>query len=322
MSIVIGWTGGKNPIRFSMEKSVDNSTGITRYFLIRADANKGVSPAMLAMYNEFKVPAEAYLDKVGDRTGDESAQVQLTGIVKVKIKEMAPNLKKFNRLVLDIYEEDSDEYKLIWGKNRNRFYNGSFESRIEALTGLAAEMTTQAVPLGATAVLNAKTELLAKYGTQQTRMNKVDADTAAIISQREYLIKLLFKCYGVLIQTYGLNDNAEELIQQFFPLNLMGNRIVFGHHQLLVPMGSFRRVCIRTFKKGDTIEVLVIGGDVWLALTDNSDNPVTSGYLAKDGMKAIITPEDMGDIADKFVMATNVNLTKTVDLIFNIIKAK
>jgi len=322
MATIIGWTGGKNPIKFSMEQSVDNSTGITRYVLIRFDAHKGDSPAMLAMYNELKPPAETYLDLVGDRTGDESAQVQLTGIVKLKIKEMAPSLKKFNRLVLDIYEEDSDEYKLIWGANRNRFYRGSFESRIQALTGMAAEMTTQAVPLGTAAVSTFKTELLAKYGTQQTRMNKVDGDTAEIITQRDFLSKLIFKCLGVLIQAYGLLDNSEELIKQFFPLNLMGNRIVFGHHQLLVPMGSFRRVCIRTFKHGDTIEVLVIGGDVWLALTNNSNNPAATGYLAKDGNKVIITPEDMGDIADKFVMATNVNLTKTVDLIFNIIKAK
>ena len=102
----------------------------------------------------------------------------------------------------------------------------------------------------------------------------------------------------------------------------MGNRIVFGHHQLLVPMGDFRRVCIRSFKPGDTIEVLATGGDILLGISDNSNNPTTSGYLAKDGKKAIIKPEDMGDITQKIVMATNNNLTKTVDLIFNIIKAK
>jgi len=317
-----GWSGVSNPFENPMNASIPNSVGIVTYVNEMLYAHKGDGPLQLAMYNDFSVPAGAYIALFGDRTGDQAAQVELTDIFKIEFKDMAAQIKKFKKFVLDIYDEDSDEYRIIWGKNLNRFYRGSYDSRIGALQGLATKMTEKTVPLGAAAVLAFRTNIITKHATQHVGMDQVGNDTNSVYSSRKVLIKKLNKVRGILLGIYGDDDDCEAKVKRFFPVNLLGNRFVPGHHQLLVPKASFRRVCIHLPKKGETYEALVTGGDVWVATADNSNNPVASGYLFKDGVKVIIDPEDIGDITKKFIMATNVSLTTTVDLIFNIIKAK
>ncbi len=318
-----GFQGCSNPFEIPMNVSIPNSVGIVRYHLIRAEAHKGDSPLILAMYNDFSVPANQYIDLFGDRTGDKSTQVILTDIFKLEFKDMSKNLKKFNQLTLDVLDVDSDDYRLIWGFNRNRFYKGSYESRLAALAGLAKIMADKNVPLGATAVLDYRTDIINKHNAQQVGMDLVGNDTGAMYALNHILTKKLNKNRGVLFSLYGDDDDCEDKVKKFYPLNLLGSRSEFGHNQLIVPHSDFRRVCIHLPKEGETLDVLATGGDAWIALGDNANNPITSGFLAKDGVQTKGLKFDaLGDITKKFIMATNVSLSNSCDLILNINKAK
>ena len=318
----IGWIAARNSFTYILERSGVFALMIISYHLSRLFAHKGDGVWQLAMYNDFEPHATAYMDYVGAKKGDIKAQVELTGDFESEFKDMATKLDDFDSLTRDVHPVNSTPYNLIWGHNRYDFYNGSYDSRIAALLGLSKEMTTQTVPLGSAAVLAYRTEIMDKHTAQRNRMVKVGNDRISLSDLIHILAKKLDKNLSGLKFYFGDLDNCEEIVKTYFPINLLGDHGVSGHYQFIVSIADFKRVCIHLPKKGEQYYILVTGGDALIGSADNADNPITSGYLAKDGVGAYVDPEQIGDITKKVIVVTNKSLTNSIDLIFNIIKAK
>ena len=315
-----GWQGAYNVFIIAMEIGLPNALAIVVYHLFRLDKHKTDGPTQLAMFNDFSVPAQQFISKMGTLTGDKEAQVQLTDIFESEFKDMSSMLDKFDDMTRVVHGKNTDEYKLIWGSTRNRFYQGGYDERLAALEGLATEMTTQTVPLGATAVLDYRTLIIQKHQTQANRIDSVGSDRVAIDQLRQILIKKLNKNRGGLIFSFGDLDDCQRRVNSYFPLNLLGDRSVKGHHQLIIPHGDFREVCIHTFLPNDKVELQIGGADVWISTSDNANAGITSGYHGVAGTSLTVLPSVFGDLTKKHIIATNVNLTESCDLIFNIIK--
>ena len=306
----------------ALEKGVSVAVLIISYHLSRLEAHKGEGAWQLAMYNDFLALATEFINIAGTKGGDLETQVMLTKIFESVFKDLPGKLDELDSLTRDIHPVNSDEYNLIWGRNRNRFYEGTYADRIGALFALATEMTTQGVPLGAAAALDCRTEIMAKQSSQRTRMTKVGNDAIRVDELRTLLSRKLYKNMGGLIFNFGDLEDCEEKVKKYYPLNLLGDHFQHGHYQFMVALAELKRVCIHLPKKGEQYYILVTGGDALIGSADNADYPITSGYLAKDGVGAYVDPEQIGDLTKKVIVVLNKSLTSSVDLIFNIIKAK
>jgi len=305
-----------------MMRSLPIAVAIVIYHLSRLFVHKGDSAMHLAMYNDFATPANSFISKAGEKKGDFVTQITLTGFFEAEFKDMKMKLDHFEDLTRAIHGKNTKEYKLIWGATRDRFYNGSYADIVGYLNSLATAMDAQGVPLGKADVLAYITEINDIHLEQQTGIDKVGTDRLSVNALRKILIKKLDKNLGGLKYLYGDNDNCKEEVELFFPINLLGDRSERGHYQQIVSAAGIEKVAIHEYVEGDMAEILVTGGDAWLALGDNADNPITTGYLAKDGTRVTINWKAMGDITKKVVIVTNASMVNSIDLIFNIIYAK
>jgi hypothetical protein len=234
---------------------------------------------------------------------------------------MSPNLDNFDSLTRDIHPVNSEDYRIIWGANRNRFYTGNYQGRLAELKALADVMTAKSVPLGATAVMDYHASIIAHHNEQQKTMTKVGNDAKEVEKYRQILIQKLYKNCGGLIFHFGDDEDCQTKVNGYFPLNLLGDRSIKGHYQLIVPKAEFRKIGMHTFKAGEKVEITATGADVWLSMADNSNHSIASGYKAVNGATVNIDPLLLGDLTKKYIIATNVNLTTSCDLILNINKA-
>ena len=316
-----GWSGAANVMIASMEKSLENAVNIVVFHLYWLELHKDDGEMQMAMYMDFLPKATNFINAVSAQTGDKEAQTVLTEALESVFMDMSPNLDNFDSLTRDVHHVNTEEYNIIWGRNRNRFYEGSYEQRLGALLALSTEMTSQTVPLGSAAVLAYRTLIMNKQANQKARMSKVGEDNTSVEELRQILIKKLNKNRGGLIYLFGDDDDCQKHVNQYFPLSLMGDRSVWGHYQLMIPKGDFRKICMHLFKTGEKIEITPMGSDIWICSADNTNNPMASGYKAIDGQTVTINPTLIGDLNKKIIMATNMNLTSQCNLIFNIIKA-
>lgn len=315
-----GWQGASNAFIKPMEQSIENAGNIVIFHLSRLDTHKTEGTWQLAMFNDFKVPANSFLTLTGQQAGDKQAQVVLTEDFESEFKDMHTKLDEFDSLVRIVLPVNSTGYNLIFGRNRDRFYQGSYQMRIDSLAGMATEMTAQTVPDAATATLAYRDEIIGKRATQSTRMTKVGTDGTSVDTLRQTLIKKLNKNLGGLKFNFGDEDNCQEIVNKYFPLNILGDRSVKGHYQLIVPKSDFRKVAIHLFKEGEMVELEIGDADVWISMADNANSPVPSGFRAIAHSVVTVNPVMFGDLTKKYIIATNVNLTISTDLIFNIIK--
>jgi hypothetical protein len=316
-----GWTGAMNPFIKSMERSVAIAVLIVSYHLSRLLAHKDEGVWQLAMYNDFQTQANNFITMAGTKSGDLETQTVLTGVFESVFQDMAVKLGELDDLVRPVHGVHTNEYNLIWGRTLNRFYHGTYEDRIGALTTLAADMTTYTVPDGNIAVLAYIAEINAAHLAQRNRMTKEGNDAIAVNELRTTLTRKLYKNLGGLIFNFGDLADCEAKVKKYFPLNLVGDHFQKGHYQLIVPKGEFRRICIHTFKEGEMVFVSASGANVWISLADNADHAVYEGYLANDNDPQTIAPAVIGDLEKKYLIATNANLEESCDLIFNIIKS-
>jgi len=304
----------------SMELSIENALGIIIYHLARLFLHKGDGTWQLDMYNDFEVPANKFISLVGLKSGDSAMQKSHTFLLESVFSDMSINLKKFDTLTRAVHDVDTSEYSDIWFAGRSIFYQGSYNIRLTALEGLANRMSLKNVPLGAAAVTDYHASIKARFAQQQDTMGKINVVAKEVEETRQILIKKLYKNCGGLIFHFGDDNDCQSKVSGYFPLNLLGDRSSKGHNQLIVPKGDFRKVCIHIFKAGEKVEIIALGADVWISTADDADHPIASGYKAVNGTRVSIDPLLLGDLSKKYIMATNVNLTDSCDLIFNIVK--
>jgi hypothetical protein len=316
-----GWQGGANIFIISMEASLENALNIVVYHLYILTARQGEGAGFLAMLNDFSPDALLFINAVGVLTGDKEAKVILTDAFESEFKDMPAKLDEIDSLVRLVWAVGTDEYNLIMGRTRDRFYQGAYEQRLAALEGMATEMTTQGVPDGATAALAYRTLIKNRRLTQSTRMDKVGTDNTSINALRDRLTAKLNKNRGWLIFNYAEQADFQKQINAFFPLNLLGDRSVKGHYQLITPKADFRKICIHQFKEGEMVEIIVGAANVWISMADDATLPMPLNYKAIALSHVTVDPSVFGDLTKKYVMATNTDLTTSSDIIFNIIKA-
>jgi len=316
----LGWQGSGNPLIRPMEESVANANNIVIYHYDVLTIRQGEDAGILAMHTDLKPHVLTLESLLGKQESDKPAQTAQTDNAESAFAQMASKLDEFEVLTTAIHPLHSLPYNIIWGNNRNRFYNGTYLQRLSSLVGLAASMTAQAVPLGAAAVTAYHDDIKARQLAQKKMIVATGDDSLKIKETIQILIKKLNKNLGWLKFYFGDEDDCQASINEFFPLNLITNKSSKGHYQLLVPKGDFRKICIHTFKTGEKIDIKVGASDVWISTANDASSPIPSGYKAIAGSTVTIDPSLLGDLTKKYIMATNVNLTTTCDLIFNIVK--
>jgi len=317
-----GWRGASNIFEAPMNKSIQNAMSIVTFHQTILNIHKSEGAWQQVMFDDFDPLANDFLHAKGTHMGNYESQKAQTKFFVSAFKEMKSKLDHFDTLTRQIHAVNSDEYKMIWGKTRYRFYHGSYQIRLIHLLGLAQLMTAQEVPLGADAVMEYHDSIAERQQEQQNYMSKSDSGGIDINALRNILIKKLNKNRNGLMYFLGDENNCESLVKTYFPLNLLGNHSMKGHHQLIVPKRDFRRVAIHIFKEGEKIKIVVYGSDVWIYTADSAKRFTKSGYRAINGETVIIDPSELGDLSKKFIMATNDSNTASCNLIFNILKPK
>ncbi len=316
-----GWLGSRNPFKRPMEESMENAVNISVYELEKYLAWKdNADPGFMAMYTDVKADIESLIEMNGQQEEKSTISGAQTDDLEALFTDMKPNLDEFDGLTRAIHAKGSLDYNSIWGANRYRFYKEGYQQRIAALTGLASNMTTFGVPLGAAAVTAYKEQLRLRRLAQHTAIGAGVDNSIAMKALVKILVKKFNKCRGWLNFHYAMADDCEAQVDSFFPLNLLRDHSNNGHYQLIVPSGDIRKVCIHLFKAGEMVELIIGDKDVWICTADDSHHPCTTGYLAIAGSHEIVDPTVFGDLTKKFVMGTNNNLTGSTDVIFNIIK--
>jgi len=315
-----GWKGGSNVFILSMEASLENALNIVVYHKNKLIARQGDGAGWMAMKDDFVPDADLFIELIGLITGDKESQTILTAAFESEFVDMPTKLDEIDSLVRLVHAVNSTEYNLIMGRTRDRFYDGSYEDRQAALLGIANEMHDQGVPDGETFALAYRTDIANKRLKQSTRITKVGTDSTSINTLRETLIRKLNKNRGWLFFNYAMDNDCQKQINAMYPLNLLGDRSVKGHYQLIIPKSDFHKICIHEFKEGEKVEIVVGDADVWISTADNASSGITSGYLALAGTTVTVDPSVFGDLSKKYIIATNVSLTTSSDIIFNIIK--
>lgn len=309
-----------NPFIISMEISLQIALSIIYYHWTRLDTHKTDGTWQLDMFNDFDVPAQKFFTLMGLKFGDLNMRISLTSVFESSFKDMSIKLDEIDDLIRKVHPVNSADYKFIWGPNRNRFYNGNYMARLAELLAFANVMTAKSVPLGATAAEAYHTEITNNHNEQQGMADKVKTDAAEVEKTRQELICKLYKNMGGLIYHYGDQNNCQAIVQNYFPLNLIGDRSKKGHYQLIVPKAEHRRVAMHDWKPGEKIEGEAKGADAWVCTADDAEHHIYAGYKFVKDNKVTINPEQIGDITKKLILASNPDPENSCDLIFNIVK--
>jgi len=314
-----GWDGSHDFIKASMKYSMDNAEGIVDYYKNKVTQHQLDDPGILNLKNLVTPKAVQFIDLCGKYSGDVSGKLAQTSAKDVLIGDMRERMTAAKNIVIPVHGLGTLEYEIIYAGGLDDLYNGTYNQVIARLLGIANKMTLQSVPAAALYVNNYRTEIMNRHTSQQNDIQMITDDSILMKSLVVDLGRIINCGRGWLIFHFGGIENYETTVDSYFPLNLLRTHST-GHYQRIIPAAEFRRMCIHIFKPGERAELIVGDKDVWVSTAEDANHPQATGYHALAGSNVTIDPLLMGDPLKKYVIATNVDLTDSTDLIFNIIK--
>ena len=320
------WIGSRNPFRAAMEASVSNALSIGTYTNNVLYANRNnPDPGFMALYNETNISMEMLRNAMGAKGSVASAKGATTKYMKSEFKNMKDKLNHFDDLIRPVLGSGSSDYRSVWGKNRNRFYHGSYASRAIALVGFAGGL--ERFPALASAVVEVNEyhdKLIDSRCSQAGLIGSFKHNSVAVKNAVEDLILQMERNLSWLRFFYARVPGGRSKVNAFFDIKRImrhANRKAYVHH---VAISGHVKVCRHQFKETDRIKITVDGlADLYFFLIANSKMhfpDINKTYCAKAGtIIELPAKEIFPDFTHKQVMVYNLNPEKDSHYIFEVI---
>ncbi len=319
------WPSSNSPFEEPMARSIKQGIEISNAHLTICLARKDNGATQLIMYNNYKLVDDALMVMAGNRTEEMASQPVFTGFKVAKFDLMATKLERFKILVSTHYDSTTDEYKLIFGANLNRFYEGTYAQRANSVNALAIAMDLHLVLLAAAIEVRAYHDDLT--GTTTTQHTEIDDVSTSSINIR----KQLMVCAGVMDQNLGyakvmnatiLDVNTRRAnIDSWFPLNLIRVHATTGFTETVNAMMT-KYLGTKTFKPGEKVKVTVVGASLNIGTSYDRTHAATRFITFNDGAPVTIDPfTSTWDLTQHNWVATNLDGTNPSHVVFEFVKA-
>jgi hypothetical protein len=263
------WLGSHNPLRAAMEASIGNALNIATYTRNALHAYKNnPDPGFALLFDETDLLYNTLLEALGKQGGDGTIKFSGTGAMKTAYKDMCKMLNGFDDKIRPFFGKNTLEYLTVWGKNRNRFYRGSYELRETALKEMAESMSKY--PL-----LNAITQEVTDYYNtlkaarqlQQGSISSFKFDYIKVYNAIEDLIVQQDRNLGWLKFFYARHPEAEKKVNAFFDLRNIASHMHKKTYSRHIPSIGYVKLCRHGFKATELIKITVDQtADVYLYL--------------------------------------------------------
>ena len=316
----LNFHGSDNPFYGPMTSNIKNGINISTRHRDICYARRLDGATELIMFNNYDAVHHALIDIAGVRTGDKTTQPVLTGIKENYFDQMPAKLRGFKNAVIPTYDTETDEFKMIFGENLNRFYRGGYTSIANCVNAMAGVMHTYAgIGTVETAVIAYYNQLIGAGVNQHVDMSDVEGDSAAIIAQ-------LAICAGVMDQNLGyakvLNATNPDIIDRkakidsWFPLDIIQQHEPPGFEKN-IPVSITEYLGTKTFKPGDKVLVTIIGASVNIGTSYDRKHAAIKFVTFNDGAPVLVDPFMVNwDLTQHNWVATNLNPDHTSHVSF------
>ena len=322
----LDWQGSHDMFHGPMKESVENALGIVTYThdVLYTYQASPPHPLFVTIYGETHIGFQALLDAMGLKYSMFSTKIGSTDLVETKYMIFSERLDHFDDLIRAVYGKRTNEYKSIWGNDRNRFYRGSYENREVALKGLATAMGTfSGLTAAAAEVMAYHDDLKAARTAQHGFIGDYNTDSSDVIDAVNALILQQNRNLGFLRFFYSLGPDPQKKINSFFDLSKIMNH---GHDKKYlkhIPAAGFVKICIHHTKPTDKFRILVDGTeDAYISSAiDNNTPGKTTDFKATAGVQyEKPSTQVLSDLTKTHIIATNSSLTTATHIVFEIIE--
>ncbi len=317
MSTKTGTTLDKNPFVTAMDSSIANAAEIAQKVLDALQSQQSTDSRIADLVTYFIHINQAFQDETALQKSNVIGKVASTKKVVTTVKGMAVQLKSWMKQISNVYPEGSDEYdRLLIGGTKD-FYNGSRTKRLIRVNALITAIGTDAAL--ATVLLQIQayaTKLTKSISSQTINVTAVGTDTTDINKLRDACTSGIWYVYCGLIMIF-IDTPSKAL--KFLPMTFIYNAANQITHTLVVPAHIIKKICIHTFKTGETVTLtnnLVVPIKVGLAI--DATATVLVWYTILPSEPKTINPDLLGNILYKYIMAQNEDLLISGDITLTI----
>ena len=311
---------GKNPFERPMKSSIGIACEISSKVLQALESQSGTD-ARIADEVTYLEPIDELLQQAGiaynasfeTRTGATETFVQFeTGI--------SAEVKVWWRKLTDVYDEGTPQYNTLWGHGNTWFYGHSRVTNLLHMNALVTNIGADA----ALAVLKTRVEnyiiaYQSKIDTQTGDKTETNTDSSSFDVAVANSTTALFVVYCGLVRIFPTYLAS---VLAFFPMELIYKASKMREYRKLIPHASRRKMCSRTWKNGDRIEMINNGlVDLYVGLASGKDGVVATWYRLSVGVTVTVAPADLGNTALKAVIVQNNDITTRGDITVTIFEA-
>lgn len=307
----------KNPFAEAMNSSMANAAEISEKVLTALVSQQSTDSRIADLVTYYDPLNQPFQDQAALLTSDVIVKVASTKKVVTTVKGMSVQLKSWTKQIANVYDEGTDEYNRLLIGGTKSFYSGSRTKRLIRVNALIVAIGTDTSLAAVLAQIKSYSIKLSKSIASQTS-NKTTVETGSsdINDLRDACTKGLWYVYCGLIMIF-IDTPSKAL--KFFPMEFIYNAANMITHKLVVPAHTLKKICIHTFKLGETVTLtnnLVVPVKVGLAL--DAKATVLLWYTVFPGEPVTITPAELGNILYKYIMAENDDLFISGDITFTI----
>ncbi len=305
----------KNPFTQAMESSVPNACEITQA-VTDALTDSTVSDARITALKNYLTPKNnSFQAEAASQTADVITKIAATKQVVITGKGMRVAYNSWIKQIYNVYDKGSEEADRLLIGGAKGFYTGSRAARLIRVNALITAIGADTALATVKAEIQLySTALTTTKATQTAGKATVLADTTDINNLRDVCTKGLWYVYAGLLMVFI--DNPSKALA-YFPMILIYKAANQKYYRILVPAASIRKICIHLFKAGETVTMTNNGTvDLKVGLALNTKTDVLVWFTLLAGETKTVTPDELGNVALKYVMVKNEDLLVTGDITF------
>ena len=312
-----GTTLDKNPFQTAMDSSIANAAEISQNVMDALNGQQKTDTRIADLVTYFDPINQPFQDETALQTSNVIGKVASTKKVVTTVKGMAVNLKSWMKQISNVYAEGTDEYNRLLIGGTKGFYNGSRKKRLIRVNALITAIGSDVALATVLGQIQGYSKALSiSLTTQTVGVSTVGTDSTDINKLRDACTEGLWYVYCGLMMIF---IDTPSKVLKFYPMTFIYNAANQITHTLIVPAHILKKICIHTFKTGETVTLtnnLIVPIKVGLALT--AKTPVLVWYTILPGEPVTITPDLLGNILYKYIMAQNDDLLVSGDITFTI----
>jgi len=305
-----------NPFDVPMHSSNSNASNISSGTMDSLDTYTGGNAKIIALRPGFKILNDTLQDEIVKQGKDLKERISDSSDLKKFLKDFQPELAEWVLQITNVYRKNTPDYDRLLHGGLTSFYVTNPRNRLTRIKGLIAGIGDDESLADLKIQVQAYADLLNnKIQKQRGEASQVKTDTATMKTCVDNASVGLFVIYGTLITVFA-NDPLQ--IAAFFPMNLIYQASNQKSYTKQVPKASKRKICIHTYKPGETFSMTNnLTVDLLVALTRNAKTEPEEWYLLPAGeMVTNQLPSILGNTAFKYIMVKNQDIEEKGDITF------